>query len=70
MAAISRRSAGHVIAITRSELVAGQVIRRDVLMPEGSPITLRIELFPRQIQNNERCVAADGRSSQFDAGDS
>jgi hypothetical protein len=41
------------IAITRNDLVAGQVIRRDVLMPEGSPITLRIELFPRQIQNED-----------------
>jgi hypothetical protein len=42
-----------VIAITRNDLVAGQVIRRDVLMPEGSPITLRVELFPRQIQNEQ-----------------
>jgi hypothetical protein len=42
-----------VIAINRDELVVGQVVHRDVVMPEGSPVRLRIEVFPRRIQNQD-----------------
>ncbi|HAX93569.1 MAG TPA: hypothetical protein DCY25_06425, partial [Bacteroidales bacterium] len=41
------------IIISRNELVSRQVIRRDITMPEGSPVSLRIEAFPRQIQPAE-----------------
>jgi hypothetical protein len=40
------------MTVGRSELVSGQVIRKDVTMPEGSPLTLRLEIFPRQIQGH------------------
>ena len=40
------------IAINRDELVVGQVVPRDVAMPEGSPVRLRIEVFPRRIKTN------------------
>ncbi len=39
------------VTIARSELVSGQVIRRYVTMPEGSPMTLRVEVFPRQLED-------------------
>ena len=39
------------VTIERSELVFGQVIRKTVTMPEGSPLTLRVEVFPRQLQD-------------------
>lgn len=32
-----------------SQLIPGQVIRRDVPMPEGSSLRLRVEVFPRRI---------------------
>jgi hypothetical protein len=35
------------IVIARSELTPGRPIRRDVTMPQGSPLKLRIEVFPR-----------------------
>lgn len=35
------------IVIPRSELTHGKVIRRDVVMPEDSPLRLRVEVFPR-----------------------
>lgn len=42
---------GTAISVGRAELRAEPVIRREVPMPEGSPIRLRIEAFSRQIQN-------------------
>lgn len=38
------------IVIARSELTNAKVIRRDVSMPKGSPLQLRIEVFPRYRQ--------------------
>jgi len=35
------------VAIVRSELVHGKAIRRDVAMAQGSPLKLRVEVFPR-----------------------
>lgn len=35
------------IAISRSDLTSGVPLRRDVVMPQGSPINLRLEVFPR-----------------------
>jgi hypothetical protein len=35
------------IIIDRHDIVAGRPIRRDVTMQEGSPLNLRIEVFPR-----------------------
>jgi hypothetical protein len=37
-----------MITIGREDFVSGEVIRRDVVMPEGSPVRLRIEVFPRR----------------------
>ncbi len=39
------------IIINRNDLVGGQVFGRDVAMPEGSPIRLRVETFPRQLHD-------------------
>jgi len=41
------------VAIDRSELVHGRVVRKDVAMPQGSPLTLRVEVFPRRLQGQE-----------------
>ncbi|MDR4485050.1 MAG: hypothetical protein R3B95_17900 [Nitrospirales bacterium] len=41
------------ITIGCSELVSGQVIRKEVRMPEGSPLNLRIEIFPRRLQDHD-----------------
>jgi hypothetical protein len=35
------------VTIERGELVHGRVVRKDVTMPQGSPIALRVEVFPR-----------------------
>jgi hypothetical protein len=35
------------VVINQAELVPGQVVRRDVAMQAGSPISLRFEVFPR-----------------------
>src|SRR5262249_53191356 len=35
------------IIIHRNELIGGCPVRRDVPMPEVSPLTLRVEVFPR-----------------------
>jgi Helicase conserved C-terminal domain len=40
-----------IVSFDEEELVSGQVIRRFVDMPEGSPLSLRIEVFPRRIQS-------------------
>ncbi len=39
-----------MLVIERSELVHGRVVRKDVQMPTGSPLALRLEVFPRAIQ--------------------
>lgn len=41
------------ISINRTDLIAGQPIRSNVTMPEGSPVTLRVEVFPRRIQGHD-----------------
>lgn len=41
------------VAIDRAELVHGHVVRKDLTMPQGSPIALRIEFFPRRLQSEE-----------------
>jgi hypothetical protein len=41
------------VTIDRSELVHGRVVRKDVLMPQGSPLALRVEVFPRRLQGQE-----------------
>ena len=40
------------MTIERSELSPGRVIRRDVTMPDGSPLSLRVEVFPRRWREN------------------
>ncbi|HSS20971.1 MAG TPA: helicase-related protein [Pyrinomonadaceae bacterium] len=35
------------VIINRSDLVAGRPVRREVAMPENSPLNLRVEVFPR-----------------------
>ena len=40
---------GCVVRIHRDELSAGRVIRKSVDHPAGSPIRLRVDVFPRQI---------------------
>lgn len=41
------------IIINRSELVSGRKVQKPVTMPPGSPITLMVEVFPRQLQGHE-----------------
>ncbi len=41
------------VAVGRSEFVSGKVIRKDVMMPEGSPVALRFDVFPRQLPDQE-----------------
>lgn len=45
--------AGTEIVIDRNELKNEQTIRRDVIMPKSSPISLRIEVFPRRMKKEE-----------------
>jgi len=40
------------IVIPHGDLTSGVPLRRDVVMPQGSPLNLRIELFPRFNQND------------------
>ncbi len=44
---------GTTIPVSRADLLSNQVVRRDVPMPEGSPIRLRIEAFSRRTQNQD-----------------
>ncbi len=44
---------GTEIAIDRDELISEQVLRRNVAMPKGSPVALRVEVYPRRIQNDD-----------------
>jgi hypothetical protein len=41
------------VEIGSAELVPNQVLRRNVAMPENSPIQLCIEVFPRRVQRQE-----------------
>lgn len=41
------------VKIEYSELLSGKVITKDVEMPVGSPIALRIEVLPRQLRGRE-----------------
>ena len=40
------------IIISRADLASGQIVRRDVTMPERSPISLKFEVFPRQLNGS------------------
>jgi hypothetical protein len=40
------------IPISGSDLVAGHVLRHPVTMPEGSPVALQLDVFPRRVQNH------------------
>ena len=40
-----------LITINGNELVAGKVLRQPVTMPEGSPLALQLDVFPRRIRN-------------------
>ncbi|MEQ1573886.1 MAG: helicase-related protein [Vicinamibacterales bacterium] len=44
---------GTSVAINRHDLANGQVVRRDITMPDGSPISLRVEVFPRQVSGQQ-----------------
>lgn len=39
------------VTISRSEMLSEQVIRKNITMPAGSPLTLRLEVFPRQVKD-------------------
>ncbi len=39
------------VTIEGSELSHGRVVRKKVAMPQGSPIVLRVEVFPRRLHN-------------------
>jgi hypothetical protein len=39
------------IAIQGNELTAGEVLHRNVTMPDGSPLTLGLDVFPRRTRN-------------------
>ena len=41
------------VTIRRDELTAGQVLHRIVTMPEGSPLTLQLDVFPRRLQHQD-----------------
>jgi hypothetical protein len=41
------------LEIRRSDLIANQVLHRDVTMPALSPIALRIDVFPRPVPNRD-----------------
>ncbi len=41
------------ITVAGSDLVPGQVLRHSVTLPEGSPIALQLDVFPRRVRNHE-----------------
>lgn len=41
------------VAINRSELISRQVIHKRVDAPEGSPLILRVDVFPRRLEEGE-----------------
>ena len=42
-----------IVRVKASALAPGQVVRDDVVMPEGSPLKLRVEVFPRLVQGQQ-----------------
>ncbi|HEY4248176.1 MAG TPA: helicase-related protein [Lacunisphaera sp.] len=44
---------GTAVAFSQSDLVSGRAIRREVTMPVGSPVRLRVEAFPRRMEGEE-----------------
>ena len=44
---------GTEVIFRRADFVSGRRLSSDVTMPEGSPLRLRIEAFPRQVQGEE-----------------
>ena len=42
-----------VVSISQTELVSGKKLSKDVVMPEGSPLTLRVEAFPRYREQDD-----------------
>lgn len=38
------------VTINARELIHGRVVRKNVIMPQGSPIALSVEIFPRRLQ--------------------
>lgn len=51
------------VVIEQTDLVSGQVISKDVTMPEGSPLSLRFEVFPRRLENNSWLLTVVLRNS-------
>jgi len=43
------------IVVERGELQAGKPVRRDIPMPDGAPLSLRVDLFPRAVKNRSDC---------------
>jgi len=41
------------VTFGRSELISGRVCRKEVTMPDGSPLALRVEVFPRQLVGHD-----------------
>jgi Helicase conserved C-terminal domain len=41
------------IIIEQAELLDGKRVAKDVTMPEGAPLNLRVDLFPRQVRNTD-----------------
>lgn len=41
------------VVYEQSELLPGRVVKRDLEMPQGSPISLRIDAFPRRIEGGQ-----------------
>ncbi|MEY4483326.1 MAG: hypothetical protein RL693_778, partial [Verrucomicrobiota bacterium] len=39
------------IVVNQAELIDGKKVTKDVAMPEGSPLNLRVDLFPRQVRD-------------------
>jgi len=44
---------GTEIVVDHAELIDGKKVAKDVPMPEGSPLNLRVDLFPRQVRDAE-----------------
>lgn len=40
------------VSVSRDELVCGKKVSKDVKMPDGSPLSLRVDLFPRQVRSS------------------
>ena len=44
---------GAEVVVDQGELVSGRKLQKPVAMPEGSPISLLVEVFPRQLQDRQ-----------------